>query len=253
MIFPHPLVRGHLIRRYKRFLADIMLEDGSLVTAHIANSGAMTGVAEPGTEVWLSPAAKPGRKCAWSWELARIGGYLVGVNTAHPNAIAAEAIMQGRITELTGYQEIRREVCYGINSRIDLLLSSPERPRCYVEIKSVHLKRGDGALFPDAVTTRGAKHLTELRQMVRQGHRAMMVFLVQRADCAWFAPAADIDPVYAAALTGAVAAGVEVCCYDCNPTTAGIEAGRALPLILDGGEAILGQGAVPTERHLLVS
>ena len=145
MRFPHPLVHGTLIRRYKRFLADVRLDDGSEVMAHVANSGAMLGTSAPGMEVWLSPANSPTRKLAWSWELCRVDNALIGVNTAWPNLIAAEAVAAGQIPELTGYDTIRREVKYGQNSRIDLLLEAPGRPTCYVEVKNVHLKRGEWA------------------------------------------------------------------------------------------------------------
>ncbi len=232
MIFPTPLQQGRLVRRYKRFLSDVLLADGETVVAHVANSGAMTGLCDPGLEVWLSRASKPGRKLAWSWEMARVGGGLVGVNTMHPNAIVAEAIAAERIAALAGYATMRREVAYGLNSRIDLLLSAPERPRCYVEIKNVHLKRGEAAAFPDAVTARGTKHLGELARMVGAGQRGVMFFLVQREDCSFFTPAADVDPVYAKALRDAVAHGVEIYCYSCRLSLEGIHVDRALPLEL---------------------
>ncbi|CAA7616916.1 DNA/RNA nuclease SfsA [Magnetospirillum sp. UT-4] len=230
MIFPSPLVRGRLIRRYKRFMADVEMEDGTVVTAHLANSGAMTGTSDPGIEVWLSPAANPERKLKWSWELCRIDGHLVGVNTAHPNALAAEAIAAGTIPELAGYATIRREVKYGRNSRIDLLLEAPDRPTCYVEVKNVHLKRGDWAEFPDAVTARGAKHLLELRDMVAAGSRAVMLYLVQREDCTGFRPAADVDPAYARGLAEAVADGVETICYSCRLSLDGIIVMNPMPI-----------------------
>ena len=235
MRLPAPLVRATLIRRYKRFLADVRLADGSQVTAHIANSGAMLGLSDPGLEVWLSHSANPARKLAWSWDLARIDGRLVGVNTMHPNAIAAEAVAAGMITPLEGYAELRREVPYGQRSRIDLLLTAPDRPICYVEVKNVHLKRGSDAAFPDAVTARGTRHLAELSAQVREGRRAVMLFLVQREDCAAFVPADDIDPAYGRALRSAVAAGVETLCYGCRLTLEGIEVDRPLPVRLDGG------------------
>lgn len=232
MDFTTPLVRGTLIRRYKRFLCDITLDDGQVVTAHVANSGAMTGLNAPGLEVWLSHSDNPARKLAWSWELARIDGHLVGINTSRPNAIAAEAIAAGKIPALAGYQTLRREVAYGRNSRIDLLLEDPDRPKCYVEVKNVHLKRGDAACFPDAVTARGAKHLVELTDMVAQGNRAVMLYLVQRQDCHWFEPAADVDPAYAEGLGRAVSAGVETLCYDCSISLDGISIGNPMPLRL---------------------
>lgn len=234
MRFPVPLVRGSLIRRYKRFLADVLLDTGEEVTAHVANSGAMLGTSAPGMEVWLSPANSPTRKLAWSWELCRVDGALIGVNTAWPNGIAAEAIADGRIAELTGYDTIRREVKYGKNSRIDLLLEAAGRPTCYVEVKNVHLKRGEWAEFPDAVTVRGAKHLRELRDMVAEGSRAVMLYLVQREDCVGFRPAADIDPAYADGLVAAMGDGVEAICYTCRMTLQDITIKGRLPIQLDG-------------------
>jgi len=235
MLFAAPLTRGTLVRRYKRFLCDVTLDTGELVTAHVANSGAMTGVCDPGIEVWLSRSDKPSRKLAWSWELARIDGGLVGINTSHPNAIVADAVAAGAIPELAGYPSLRREVPYGRNSRIDLLLEHPERPICFVEVKNVHLKRGDLACFPDAVTARGAKHLAELSDMVAAGHRAVMLYLVQRQDCRAFTTADDVDPAYAAALRRAVGAGVETLCYTCRLTLDGITLDRPMPLRLNIG------------------
>lgn len=234
MKFPAPLIRGSLIRRYKRFMADVALETGEVVTAHVANSGAMLGTSAPGLEVWLSPAANPARKLRWNWELCRVDGCLVGVNTAHPNGIAADAIKAGLIPELAGYETVRREVSYGRNSRIDLLLDAPGRPTCYVEVKNVHLKRGDWAEFPDAVTVRGAKHLAELRDMVALGHRAVMLYLVQREDCTGFRPAADIDPAYSRGLAAAMRDGVEAFCYTCRLSIEDITIGPRLPIAVDG-------------------
>jgi sugar fermentation stimulation protein A len=227
MRFPSPLIRGSLIRRYKRFLADVLLDTGEEVTAHVANSGAMLGTSTPGMEVWLSPATNPLRKLAWNWELCRLDGALIGVNTAHPNLIATEAVAAGQIPELTGYETIRREVKYGRNSRIDLLLEAQGRPTCYVEVKNVHLKRGQWAEFPDAVTVRGAKH------MVAEGHRAVMLYLVQREDCMGFRPAADIDPTYAAGLAAAMGDGVEAICYTCRMGLEDITIGGRLPMTVD--------------------
>ena len=230
MKFGQELTEARLIKRYKRFLADVEMADGSLVTVHVANPGAMTGLAEPGSRVWLSRSSNPSRKLPWSWELIWADGGLVGVNTMHPNAIAEEAIAAGRIPELSGYRTIRREVKYGLNSRIDLLLESPDRPICYVEIKNVHLRQGQDACFPDSVTERGAKHLRELSERVKQGDRAVMLFLVQRADCVRFRPAGWIDPVYEAALRLAKAEGVETLCYACALSLDGIEVDRPLPV-----------------------
>jgi sugar fermentation stimulation protein A len=228
MRFPRPLVPGTLERRYKRFLADVRLADGTLVAAHCANPGAMLGVADPGAEVWLLPNAAPGRRLAWSWELVRVGDGLVGINTARPNALAAEAIAAGRIPALAGYASLRREVRYGEKSRVDLLLEAPGRPICYVEVKNVHLKRGAAAEFPDCVTARGTRHLGELAAAVAAGHRAVMLYVVQREDCRGFRIAADLDPAYDRGLRAARAAGVEALCYACRVGLDGIEIGEPL-------------------------
>ena len=228
MLFPRPLVRGVLLRRYKRFLADIRLADGTEVTAHCPNPGAMLGLAEPGLEVWLLPSADSQRRLAWSWELVTSGDHLVGINTGRPNGLAAEALALGRIPELTGYPDTRREVAYGAKSRVDLLLSGPGRPICYLEVKNVHLRRGMAAEFPDSVTARGARHLGELAAARRAGHRAVMLYVVQRGDCQSFRIAADLDPVYDLATREARAAGVEALCYTCRVALDGIEIDRPL-------------------------
>lgn len=226
-----PLIRGTLIRRYKRFLADVRLDDGSETTVHVANPGGMTGLAEPGMTVYLSDSRDPKRKLRHSWELVETAGGLVGVNTARPNRLAEAAISAGAIPELRGYTNLRREVRYGQNSRVDLLLSDQERPNCYVEIKNVHLRRAPGlAEFPDAVTARGRKHLADLSAVVAAGHRAALLFVVQRGDCDRFDIAADIDPAYAAAMKSAIAKGVEVLCYACRVDLDKIEIGRPLAL-----------------------
>jgi sugar fermentation stimulation protein A len=232
MRFSAALVRGRLIRRYKRFLADIELEGGEVVVAHCANSGSMLSVDAPGSEVWLSPAANPERKLRWTWELIRVGDALVGINTGHPNRLVEEAVREGRIAELDGYATIRREVKYGRNSRIDLLLEGAGRPPCYVEVKNVTLLRQPGlAEFPDAVTARGAKHLEELAAMAAAGARAVMVYLVQRPDADRFAPAADIDPTYADGLRTALGRGVEAICRRCDVTPEGIEVASPLAIV----------------------
>ena len=232
MEFPDPLIHGTLLRRYKRFLADIKLDDGREVTAHCANPGAMLGLKDAGAEVWLSPSRNPKRKLQYSWELMHADGTLVGINTAHPNGLAAEAIAAGRIAHLQGYEDLRREVKYGQNSRVDILLCQAGRPDCYVEVKNVHLMRQSGlAEFPDSVTKRGAKHLVELGDMVAAGNRAVMFYLVQRTDCDRFAIAGDIDPTYAKELHRAMGRGVEAICYDCDIETTGIQVRG--PLTLD--------------------
>lgn len=229
MRFESPLIPATLVRRYKRFLADVILPDGREVTAHCANSGAMSGCAAPGSPVWLSENANPKAKLDYRWEIVETGGALVGINTTRPNAIAAEAIAQGRMAELAGYDTLRREVRYGTNSRVDLLLEGGGRPACYVEVKNVTLKRGAAALFPDAVTARGTKHLRELTAMVKAGHRAAMLYLVNRGDCSQCGVAADIDPAYAQALEAALAAGVQAYAYACRVTPAEIVLSRPLP------------------------
>ncbi len=235
MKYPDPLIRGTLIKRYKRFLTDVELQDGSVVVAHCANSGSMESVKEPGSEVWLSPARNPDRKLKFTWELIRVGETLVGVNTALPNLIVSEAIEAGAVDELTGYSSLRREVKYGKNSRIDILLEDEQKPRCYVEVKNTTLRRdldGGPVEFPDAVTARGTKHLGELADMVAEGHRAVMFYLVQREDAESFSVAADIDPAYADALAAAMAAGVEVVCYACSLTPEEVKVNRRLAVAL---------------------
>lgn len=234
MKFPDPLVRATLIKRYKRFLSDHRLADGSTVTAHCANTGAMLGLTAPGAETWLSPARNPERKLRYSWEMVRAAPGargLVGIHTAHPNHIVAEAVAAGRVAELDGYPSLRREVRYGKNSRIDLLLEAPDAPPCYVEIKNVHYCRLSGlAEFPDSVTQRGTKHLRELAAMAENGSRAVMLYLVQRADCRALTLAGDIDPDYAAAFLEARASGVEALSYDCRLSRQEITLARPLPV-----------------------
>ncbi|MBT3916367.1 MAG: DNA/RNA nuclease SfsA [Rhodospirillaceae bacterium] len=239
MNFPDPLIRGTLIKRYKRFLTDVELENGDVVVAHCANPGSMLSLLEEGAEVWLSPARNPKRKLKYTWEMIRLGDTLVGLNTSLPNAIVEEAIENDLIPELKGYETLRREVKYGKNSRIDILLESLGVPICYVEIKSVTMSRSNLmsekhenlAEFPDSVTARGAKHLQELSDQVADGKRAMMLYLVQREDCDRFAVAADIDPTYAAALLKAKKAGVEAICYGCSVSPEAIKINRKLDIV----------------------
>lgn len=220
MRFPSPLIPATLLRRYKRFLADVVLPDGQETTVHIANPGAMTGLAAAGTKVWLSKSDNPARKLPYSWELAEVdlgsGMELVGVNTGHPNTLVAAAIAAGAIPELRGYSLLRREVKYGRNSRVDFLLEQQGKPSCFVEVKNVHLMRAKAlAEFPDSVTARGAKHLEELAAMVAQGHRAVMVFLIQIGSADRLALARDIDPRYGAAFDRARTLGVEAIAHRC--------------------------------------
>jgi sugar fermentation stimulation protein A len=236
MKFPAPLVEGVLVQRYKRFLADVRLASGEVVVAHCANSGSMLSVKEPGSRVWLSPAADPERKLRYTWELIEVNGAMVGINTALPNRIVAEAIAAGQVGELAGYESLKREQKYGRNSRIDILLEGPGRPPCYVEVKNVTMRRGFSpshpAEFPDAVTARGAKHLKELGDMAGRGARAVMFYLVQRTDCSRVRIAGDIDPAYENGLREALAAGVEALAYGCDVTPDGITVARALTLDL---------------------
>jgi len=231
MRLPQPLTRGRLERRYKRFLADVTTDDGERLTVHVANPGAMTGLAMPGLPVFLSRSDNPKRKLAHSWELVKLPTTLVGINTAHPNRIVREAWEAGSIAPLAGYAAIRPEVAYGEASRVDFLLTGDGRPDCYLEVKNVHLSRAPGlAEFPDAVTARGARHMRELAAMVDSGKRAVTVFVVQRGDCARFSPAADIDPAYARAFAEAREAGVEMLCYDCEVSTEAVTLRRPLPI-----------------------
>jgi sugar fermentation stimulation protein A len=228
MRFAAPLVPATLVKRYKRFLADVVLPSGETVTVHCANPGSMIGLNAAGARVWLSKSDNPSRKLAHSWELIEVdfgtGAELVGINTSHPNALAAEAIAAGAIPELVGYRTIRREVKYGRNSRVDFLLEDSSRPPCYVEIKNVHLMRQPAlAEFPDAVTKRGAKHLGELSDMVAAGARAVMLYLIQIGSARAFRLARDIDPAYGSAFDTARAAGVEAIAYRCGISREGIE------------------------------
>lgn len=231
MILPGPPLRATLVSRYKRFLSDHTLEDGRVVTAHCPNPGRMLGLTTPGAETWLSPATSPARKLRYTWQLIEDGAGLVGINTMLPNKLAEEAIEAGKITELAGYATLKREVRYGTNSRIDLLLSGDDRRPCYVEIKNVHLRRNSRAEFPDSVTARGAKHLRELADQVKAGDRAVMLYIVQRTDCEGFSLAGDIDPAYAAAFDQARQQGVEAICYACDITNRSIVVSNRLQIL----------------------
>jgi sugar fermentation stimulation protein A len=234
MRFPQPLTPGVLVSRYKRFFADVALDDGRQVTAHCPNPGAMLGLKEPGQRVWLSPSDNPKRSLAWTLELVEAGGAdgadLVGVNTLTPNKLVAEALAEGLIPELAGYASVRREVKYGEGSRIDFLLTDPDRPACWLEVKNCHLRRtGALAEFPDCVAARSAKHLRELSAMVALGDRAVVLFTVQRQDCEAFAACRDIDPTFAQALDAAAGAGVEVLVWRCDMRLDGVRLARPIP------------------------
>jgi sugar fermentation stimulation protein A len=233
MNFP-PLKRGVLLRRYKRFLADMRLDNGEEITAHCANPGSMLAVAIPGSEVWVSTSNDKSRKLKHSWVLTRLGKTLVPINTTNPNRIVREALEADLIPELGGFQTLRAEVKYGENSRIDFLIEyAAALPRAYVEVKNVHLVRTrELAEFPDSVTRRGAKHLDELMKIAGDGKRAVMLFVVQRSDCKRFRPADDLDPAYGAKLREAAQNGVELLCYDCEVTLEHVTLRRRLPIEL---------------------
>lgn len=233
MQFPEPLIKGRLVRRYKRFLSDIELPDGGTVVAHCANPGSMLGLATPGMVAWLSTTNNPARKLKHSWELVESEGALVGINTGRANALVAEALDAGRIEALSRYPSIRREVAYGDRSRVDFLLEDQTAGDCFLEVKSVTLKRQSGlAEFPDSRTVRGTKHLQELAKIAQEGRRAVLLFVVQRGDCAAVSVAADIDPAYAEAFERARAQGVEVLCYSCKVSPEAVALDAALPLAL---------------------
>ena len=231
-----PLHKGRLIRRYKRFLADVELESGETITAHCANTGPMTGCAEPDSDVLLTKSDNAARKLQYSLELIRVGRTWVGINTARPNAIVEDAILTKKIPELAGYAELRREVKYGKGgkSRIDILLEDKKRGLCWVEVKNTTLLSEPGtARFPDAVTTRGQKHLGELTAQVKKGDRAVIFFLVNRADAERMGPADEIDPEYGKLLRKALKAGVEALAYQVKSTPRGSEVVKRLPVVLD--------------------
>ncbi|MCE8000951.1 MAG: DNA/RNA nuclease SfsA [Rhodobiaceae bacterium] len=230
MRFQTPLVPARLIRRYKRFLADCQLDDGREIIAHCANPGSMIGLAEPGTRIWLEPNDDPRRKLKFGWRLVdHENGHFTGVDTGIPNRALKIALEARAIAALAAYDTVRAEVKYGENSRIDFLLTGPHLPDAYVEVKSVTLSRQPGlAEFPDSITARGAKHLAELAKMSCLGHRAVLLYLVQRTDCDQVDVARDIDPAYATALDRAIEAGVDVMAFDTLISPQEITLGRAL-------------------------
>lgn len=234
MRFQTPLVPARLIRRYKRFLSDVVLEeDGREVVAHCPNPGAMLGLADPGMRVWVEPNDDPKKKLKFGWRLVELNGdHLAGIDTGVPNKVVAEALRAGAVPGLEMYSGVRAEVKYGESSRVDFLLSEPGLPDAYVEVKNVHLRRqGDLAEFPDCVTARGAKHLGELSAMVAAGHRAVMLYLVQRTDCARFDLARDLDPAYGAAFDLAREAGVEAMAMGTKISREGVEIGSPVEVL----------------------
>lgn len=245
MQFEFPLIEGRLVRRYKRFLADVTLADGTTVTTHTPNTGSMLGCCAPGSRVWLRDCGGPKRKYPFSWELVETAeGTLVGINTGLSNRLVREAIEDGVVGELAGYAHTRAEVRYGAeNSRIDLLLSGhAEAPDCFVEVKNVTLAEQGAALFPDAVSVRATKHLRELIAMVEQGFRACLCFCVQRNDVSSMGPADHIDVEYGRMLRQAITAGVEVLAYRARVSPRGVVLAEALPVVCPGGDEI---GATP--------
>ena len=217
MLYEHTCLEGALVRRYKRFFADVLLPNGSLVVCHCPNTGRMTGCNNPGSPVRISPACNPKRKLKWTLEQVCTDSSWIGVNTNLANRLVKEGILSGVIHELKGYDSLKPEQKYGENSRIDFLLeghSKHQKQRCFVEVKSATMRREDDVvIFPDAITARGTKHLNELALQVKQGHRAVVVFCVQRDDCCRFEPTREIDPNYAAAFTRAREVGVEFLAY----------------------------------------
>lgn len=231
MEFDPPLIKTRLLKRYKRFLADVELPDGTITTVHCPNPGSMMGLTEPGNSAYISDSQNPKRKLRHTLELVDVNGVLVGVNTNHPNRLAQEAIEAGRIPQLTGFDRLRREVKYGENSRIDILLETDGRPDTYVEIKNVHFIRTAGVHeFPDSVTARGAKHLDEMAREVAYGNRAVMLYVIQRSDGDRLRFAEDLDPNYVDAFKRASAAGVEALAIRCQVTTNRIDAIDIIPI-----------------------
>ena len=231
MRFPAPLIPGTLIKRYKRFLADVQLDDGTLVTAHCTNTGSMLGCNAPGSQVYLSEQHGKNRKLPYTWELIRVGRTLVGINTLAANRLAREGIETGIIKELQGYEHLRPEVPTRPGARLDFLLKSTGR-QCYVEVKNVTLVVDRIAAFPDAVSDRGTKHLKELIRLRRRGHRAVLLFIIQRGDCASLRPADEIDVEYGRWLRRAAKAGVEIYPYGAKVSVRRISLEEAVALQL---------------------
>ena len=227
-----PTLEGRLVKRYKRFLTDVELPSGEVITAHCPNTGSLKGCTPEGARVVLRDSQDPARKLRYTFQTIEVEGTWVNVDTGLPNKLVPEAVAAGLVPALRGYDSIRTEVKYGKNSRIDVLLEKESGERCYVEVKNTTLARGKRSLFPDAVTERGRKHLVELQDMVREGHRAMMFFVVSRGDVSSFSPADDIDPVYATTLRKVVDGGVEMLAYSTVVTPTTFELGKRLRTIL---------------------
>ena len=227
------LISGTLVKRYKRFLADVRLENGELVTAHCPNSGSMKACSEPGRTVYLSYHDNPNRKLRYTWEIIAMPDSLVGVNTMIPNRLVKKSIEDGLVDELKGYERVASEVNVGNGSRLDLLLENRVGEKCFVEVKNCTLVEGGKAFFPDAVTVRGRKHLLELQRLVTEGNRCAMFFLIQRMDAEEFRPADYIDPLYGAELRRARMGGIEILAYDVNIDLNRIELNKRLPIVID--------------------
>lgn len=232
MRYPSPLQTGVLVRRYQRFLADITLPDGKLITVHVPNTGSLMGCCEPGLKVWLLDSENLERKYRFTWEQVEVEGGRVGINTHRANSLVGEALEARLIESLAHYTQRKAEVRFGSeNSRVDWLLSEPGHPDCYLEVKNVTTALGDGvAAFPDAVTTRGTKHLRELMRMVEAGYRAAVVFCVQRSDCHQVVPADQIDPQYGQAMREALAQGVEFYALEARMDHESVQLWRVLPV-----------------------
>jgi sugar fermentation stimulation protein A len=227
------LIPGTLVKRYKRFLADVELESGAVVTAHCPNTGSMRGCSTPGTRVYLSESNNPKRKLNYTWELMELPATLIGINTQVPNKLVQHSIEAGRVEALSGFTSVRPEVKTGEHTRLDLLLSNAAGEECFVEVKNCTLVEQGVARFPDAVTTRGQKHLAELERLVSLGKRGVIFFLIQRMDAVAFTPASDIDPTYARLLRRVVRAGVEVIAMDTLMDLNRISLGKSIPVILE--------------------
>ncbi len=238
MKFTSLLIHGRLVRRYKRFLADVILDDGALVIAHCTNSGSMKSCLEEDAEVWLTPVDDPKRLTRFTWEMIRINGDWVGINTSNPNALAKDWVDRGIVPGLEGITNLRREVKWE-DSRFDLYgemagneSAAESRRGCFIEVKNVSMKEGERALFPDAVTERGRKHLNTLIRVKKAGMRAVMLYVVQRMDVRIFSPARDIDPAYGKALDKAIRNGVEIIVVQARITPESIEYHRTLPVVM---------------------
>jgi len=231
MIFPKALVHGKLIKRYKRFLVDVELDNGDVVVAHTSNSGSMKTCLEEGAEVFLTYVDDPKRKTNYTWEMIKINKSWVGINTLVPNLLVYEAVKNQQLDYLRGFSLVKREVKFD-DSRFDVFALN-EDEECFIEVKNVSMKVGEYARFPDAVTTRGKKHLTTLMKVKKEGKRAVMVYVIQRADVEKFAPASDIDPDYAKTLKQAYENGVEVYPIRAVVTPERIELGERLPFELE--------------------